>query len=326
MHMQLNAVDKLEVVVLVDNYCDELLEDERIVKRLKLPSPMAPMGEPGFSLLVKVTKDNRSHTILMDTGISGHCLEHNIKVLASSQAVANGEITANVQDVEAVVLSHGHSDHFNGLSAFLKLYSGKMPVIVHPFAFIKRRFRHETGHCEPMRQLTAPGFETYGAVIDKRSEPSTIASDSILVSGQVQRTTDFEKGAPSLEAEIDNRWVKDPFYDDQSMAIHVRGKGLVILSGCSHAGIVNSIKHAQQVTGINKLHAVLGGFHLPGPDMSTSNATIAEIKKMAPDYVIPMHCTGWQTTTLFAAKMPEQFILNSVGSTYLFGCGDVQSG
>ena len=113
--------------------------------------------------------------------------------------------------------------------------------------------------------------------------------------------------------------MKDPFPDDRGVAVTVKNKGLVVIGGCSHAGIIYTIKHAQKVTGASKVHAVLGGFHLTGPMMEPVIApTIEAMKKFSPDYVIPTHCTGWRAITQFAREMSEQFILNTVGTTYIF--------
>jgi len=146
-----------------------------------------------------------------------------------------------------------------------------------------------------------------------------LASDLILISGEVERVTDFEKGFPWAEAKIDDDWIVDPFHDDQGVAVKVKGRGLVVIGGCSHAGIINTVKHAQKVARTDKVHAVLGGFHLTGPIFEPIiGPTIEEMKKIGPDFVVPMHCTGWKTINQFAEDMPEQFILNSVGTTYIF--------
>ena len=123
---------------------------------------------------------------------------------------------------------------------------------------------------------------------------------------------------PGMEAKINDDWIPDPFHDDQGLAIHVKNKGLVVIGGCSHAGIINTIKHFQTLTGVNKIHAVLGGFHLSGQNEKIIGPTVEEMKALDPDYVVPMHCTGWKAINTFAAEMPGQFILNSVGTTYIF--------
>jgi 7,8-dihydropterin-6-yl-methyl-4-(beta-D-ribofuranosyl)aminobenzene 5'-phosphate synthase len=316
--IRLREADKLEVVVLVDNYSDQLLEDSDIAKRLRAPSPDATMAEPGLSLLIKVFKGDETHTVLMDAGITGTCFQHNVDLLAGSEAVMRGAITADVRDVELVVLSHGHSDHFGGLINFLNRVGEKVPLVCHPSAFVERRSRNGFGSYSDMVSLDKLALKRAGAVLSERCDPSTAASDLILVSGEVERTTGFEKGAPSLEANIGENWMPDPFCDDQALAVHIKNHGLVVLAGCGHAGIINIVKHLCKITGTNKIHAVMGGFHLPGPDRTVAECTIAEMKKIAPDFVSPMHCTGWNAINRFSVEMPGQFILNSVGTTYLF--------
>jgi len=132
--------------------------------------------------------------------------------------------------------------------------------------------------------------------------------------------TDFERGFPWAEAKMDGDWVVDPFHDDQGVAVKVKDRGLVVIGGCSHAGIINTVRHVQKVAGTDTVHAVLGGFHLSGPIFEPIvGQTIREMKKMGPAFVVPMHCTGWKAINQFAREMPEQFVLNSVGTTYVFG-------
>ena len=101
--------------------------------------------------------------------------------------------------------------------------------------------------------------------------------------------------------------------------MNVKGKGLVVIGGCSHAGIINTVKHAQKVTGAPHVHAVLGGFHLTGPIFEPIiGPTIEKMKKIGPDIVVPMHCTGWNAINQFAKEMPDQFVLNTVGTKYVF--------
>ncbi len=323
--MELEEADGLEIIVLVDNYCDELLEDTPVAKRFSAPSPLGMMGEPGLSLLVTVFKNNDTHTLLLDGGMSGSCLMHNLNLLSCAKASAG--ITGRAKKVEAIVLSHGHSDHFKGLESFLVKHSQKLPFILHPFASTRRRYQPDTGMKDaapvPVHEMVRPdkdAFEQAGALVKEQSDPSLLASNLVLVTGQIPRKTDFEKGTPGLEARVDGQWQPDPFIDDQAIAVHVKDKGLVVLSGCSHAGIINTVSYARELTGVDALHCVMGGFHLPGPAISPlTQRTITEMKRLAPDYIVPMHCTGWEAINGFSREMPEQFILNSVGTAYHFG-------
>jgi len=158
-----------------------------------------------------------------------------------------------------------------------------------------------------------------GAEIIKSRGPSTLASGLIMVTGEVERTTPFEKGFPTMEAKINGNWVVDPFNDDQAIIVNLKGKGLVIVGGCSHAGIINTIRYAKNITNIDKVYAVLGGFHLTGPLFEPIiGVTIDEMVKINPDYVVPMHCTGWNAVNQFKEKMPKQVIINTVGTCYTF--------
>lgn len=314
----LREVNRLELTVLVDNYSDLSLSDTDIVKRLRGIPPNIPLAEPGLSCLISVYEDSNEYTILFDSGISSHCLLHNAKALKSSMAVMSGEIGVSAEKVEAVVLSHGHFDHIGGLSGFLNSMGKDIPVIFHPGATARRRISKPPHNPIEMSYFDEVMLQREGGVLKKVRKPSTVASDHILITGEVERLTSFEKGAPGLEANISNKWIPDPFFDDQSIAVYIRGKGLVVISGCAHAGIINTIKHIQKVTGISKVYGVVGGFHLTGANENNIEPTIHEMKSINPDVIVPTHCTGWRAAHEFANEMPDQFILNSVGSTYIF--------
>jgi 7,8-dihydropterin-6-yl-methyl-4-(beta-D-ribofuranosyl)aminobenzene 5'-phosphate synthase len=314
----LREADKIEIAVLVDNYSDSFLPDSDVVKRLRVMPPGSPLAEPGLSYLVKVYAGSENHTLLFDTGISGTCLLHNAASLASSKAVSTGDVGADIKHVEAVVLSHGHFDHFGGLTAFLDKANQEMPLFLHPGAFVPRRFQVNPKMRVDMPGMDEPALKRAGARLQKTENATTIAAGLVLISGEVERLTDFEKGMPGMEALIDDTWIPDPFFDDQGLAIHLKGRGLVVLGGCSHAGIINTVKHLQKVTGIHQVHAVMGGFHLSGENEKLIEPTILEMKAIGPEYIAPMHCTGWKAINRFAGEMPENFILNSVGTTYVF--------
>jgi 7,8-dihydropterin-6-yl-methyl-4-(beta-D-ribofuranosyl)aminobenzene 5'-phosphate synthase len=304
----LRVVDRLEITIVVDNYSDLILGNTEIVKRARVSMPDVPLAEHGLSCLLKVITGSEEHSVMLDAGMTPISILHNIDILG----IDTGKI-------EAMVLSHGHLDHYGGLMAFLDRAGGGMPIVLHPHALLERRINIPGAAPGKGRSLDETLLKDKGAVVKKIKEPSTLASDLVLVTGEVERVTDFEKGFPWAEAMIDGEWKVDPFYDDQGVAVNLKDRGLVVLGGCSHAGIINTVKHAQKVTGINKVHAVMGGFHLDGPLFEPIiKPTIEEMKKIGPDIIAPMHCTGWNAINAFARAMPDEFLLNAVGSTYLF--------
>jgi len=288
--LNLREADKVEVTVLVDNYTDAFLQSTEVVKRpaLQLNPPKTLLAEHGFSCLLKVSSGSEEHVVLIDTGITATCFFNNVDVLG-----------VDLNKVESVVLSHGHLDHFGALERALNI--------------------PDSGRLTDFPVLDKAALKKTGVVLREARDVSMLASGLVLVSGEVERVTDFEKGFPWSEAKIGGQWVVDPFHDDQGVVVKLKRKGLVVIGGCSHAGIINTVKHARKVTRTDQVHAVLGGFHLTGPIFEPIiKPTIAEMKKIGPDFVIPMHCTGWKAINQFAQEMPEQFILNGVGATYVF--------
>ncbi len=308
--LTLRELERVEVTVLVDNYTDLLLlQSTPVVKRAPISPPNAFLAEHGFSCLIK-TVDVEEHLFLMDVGISGTCLLRNAELLK-----------IDLSKVEALILSHGHFDHCWALKEILPKVPKGIPLVIHPDAFLPRRL-----NLPALKILVSapPPDENMmieaGMEVRKIREDSILGSSRLLILGEIERVTDFEKGMAGAEAEIKGQWVKDPFSDDRGVAVKVKNKGLVVIGGCSHAGIINTVKHAQKVTGVPKVHAVLGGFHLTGPMMEpVIGPTIGEMKKFGPEYIVPTHCTGWRAMNHFAKEMPDQFILNTVGTTYIFG-------
>ena len=141
----------------------------------------------------------------------------------------------------------------------------------------------------------------------------------MLVTGQIHRSTPFEQGFPLHYARMGDEWKQDPWiHDDQAMVFHVKNKGLVILTGCGHAGAINTIRQAQVLTGVKKIYAVLGGFHLTGAFFEPIiEPTVAALKELNPALVVPAHCTGWKATHRIAQELPEAFVPNSVGTQFL---------
>jgi len=307
----LRAVDRVEVLTVIDNYVDVLLTNTDVVTRPPLakggdiPSD-ALLAEHGLSLLVTVFEGEDSHKILFDTGYSQTGVPHNLT-----------QLEVDLGEIEALVLSHGHMDHTGSLYEVLDRIEKPIPLVTHPDAFLSPRyFGLDDGRKLLFPQpLTRTKLKERDVELMENRAPTLIAEDMILVTGEVKRVTTFEKGLPNALVEKDGKLENDPISDDQALVIHLKKKGLVVISGCSHAGIINTALYAREIAETETIHAVLGGFHLSGPFFEQIiEDTIKELKQMKPAVVVPMHCTGWKAIQRFSEEFPDAFVLNSVGS------------
>jgi 7,8-dihydropterin-6-yl-methyl-4-(beta-D-ribofuranosyl)aminobenzene 5'-phosphate synthase len=325
----LEPVDELVVTVLVDNSYDGLMPDTACARRAhlsRLPTDTAPqfaelrtypglVAEHGFSALVTTRRAGNTHTLLLDTGISPDGLATNVQRLG-----------VDVGSIEALVLSHGHFDHAGGLVGLSRLRAGRaLPLVLHPLVWTRRRFAVPGQPAWDLPTLSRSGVEAEGFTVVERRQPSVVLDSSVLLTGEVDRTTDFEHGLPFHEAQHDGGWELDPLVlDDQALVVHVRGQGLVVITGCGHAGAVNIVRHALRLTGVDRLHAVLGGFHLGGPAFEpVIEPTVAAFAELAPDVVVPAHCSGWKAQQRFAAALPHSFVPAAVGTAYTFAAAPV---
>ena len=311
--LTLPAVDGVEITTIMDNSFDLLLASTQIARRFPALADVLTRpqlrGEHGVSTLITVINQGKRETILFDTGVSPDGALHNIDVLG-----------VNLGEVQAIVISHGHTDHTHGLDGFLdRLGKRRMPILLHPDAFLKRRLIYNDDKVLDLPPPSLHDLEREGIVLLIERGPSFLVNGTVLVTGQVERTTDFETGMKNQQAEIDGQWQPDPWvYDDQATVINVRNKGLVVITGCGHAGVINILRQARALTGIEQIYAVLGGFHLSGAAFEPIiPQTIAALQEINPAVVVPAHCTGWRATHGIARAMPEAFIPNSVGTTYV---------
>ena len=331
--MSLQEIENAKITILVDNITDRLLPSTSMVKRPPLISNQmiskSPIAEHGFSALLEISyvheNATKSNKFLFDTGVSKDGIVYNSDVLG-----------VNLRDIETIVLSHGHFDHISGLISILRRLKKSVEIIVHSDAFLRRWLVYPNGNKARMDFLNEEEINQAGGIIRKVDKISFLPrnenrlsnkrtdhpNNRVMISGEIPRVTKFEKGFSLQYKEKDNEndLIPDPLVcDDQALIMNVRNKGLIILTGCGHAGIINTIKFAKKVTGIEKIHCVIGGFHLSGQDYEDSiSLTLAELTKVDPHYIVPCHCTGWKATNKIIDMMPEKFIQSSVGSTFLF--------
>ena len=319
--IRLEPVDEVVVTTLMDNSYDGLLPDMGPARRFGLiRSPVVPstvmsgggtkaglVAEHGFSALVTTRQGGREHTVLFDTGISPRGAAENLHRLGLDHSA-----------IEAVVLSHGHFDHAGGMEGFARLRGFERPVVVHPLVWTQRRLAPPGMPEVELPTMSKAALEASGFEVVERRQRSLVLDRSVLITGEVDRTTDFETGMPFQERWNGQSWEPDPLIlDDQALVVNVRGLGLVVVTGCGHAGAVNIARYAMRLTGVSRLYGMLGGFHLGGPAFEPIiEPTVSALEAMAPSLVVPAHCTGWKAQHRLAAALPDSFVPNAVGTSY----------
>lgn len=264
-------------------------------------------AEHGLACHIETLVDGSSHSLLFDFGRTFHAVSPNIDMLK-----------IEFDKLEALALSHGHRDHFGGLLELLKSRREKIPkgipLYVGEEAFAESGQGERVSHRPPKKD----DIEALGIVkVVEITDPTPVISGAYLT-GRIEKVTDYEKVAPGRWVKKDANRIPETFVGEQSVVLALKDKGLVVFTGCAHLGVVNTVKHAQKITGVTKVHAILGGFHLIGAKDEVIRRTVADIKAMAPAYVVPMHCTGFEAVVVFAREMPDQFILNTSGTRYTF--------
>lgn len=312
------------MTILVDNVVDIFMPDQSPAKRYALATgspprrPAAtleggevseqPRAEHGFSALITISKQGRDHRVLFDAGVSPDGLTDNMRFFELQP-----------RDVEAIVLSHGHLDHTTGLDGFVRaVRRANIPVVIHPEFWSRRRLTLPGREPWELPSTSKSALEEAGFAIVEDRQPSFLLDGSLLVTGEVDRTTDFERGFPLQEAWRGGRWEPDPLVlDDQALVLSVRGKGLVVLTGCGHAGVVNIVRYAKKLTGIDRVYAIIGGFHLNGPLFEPTIPNICRaFRQLGPQVIVPTHCTGWRAIHSLATAFPESFVPSSVGTRF----------
>jgi 7,8-dihydropterin-6-yl-methyl-4-(beta-D-ribofuranosyl)aminobenzene 5'-phosphate synthase len=272
----------------------------------------------GLALVLTATVGPRRHKLLFDAGPEGLLFLRNC---------ANLGVT--LTDVEAIAVSHGHWDHMGALLDTLdhitrQNQGHQVPCHVNPGMFLERGARLTTGQIAPFQPVpTLAALAAHGAQVVNSAEARVLLDSCFYLSGEIPRVSSFEKGRPDhvCRRATDQPWEPDPLIlDERYVAVNVRGKGLIVFSACSHAGIVNVLLHAREVFADVPLYGVLGGLHLAGAAMERLIPdTIAHLQQFALQQIMPAHCTGWRALCALVQTFGESVVTPSaVGSRFVF--------
>ena len=328
------VVDKLAVRVLIDGSFDAFFRPGKVNGVSVEPAPRGRdyrrslHNQWGLSLFLESQRAGEQRNVMLDFGYTPEALLNNIELTG-----------VDPSKLDALVVSHGHFDHFGGLQGFLKKYRDVLPADVKLYAGGEDNFCH--------RYSGTPGQLTDFGALDRRelvaqkvsvvlAETPTVVAGHAFTTGKIKRAS-IEKVLPNTlvefamkdglgcdaghytSAELLGKTVPDEHIHEHATCFNVKDRGLVVISSCGHVGIVNSVRQAQEVSGVQKVHAIVGGFHLGPAPADYLNQVVAEIKKLEPDVVIPMHCSGNNFITAMRQQMPDRLLVSTTGSRVTFG-------
>lgn len=296
--------DRIEITVVVDNYIDIFLPPTPVAA---YPSPgngSRLLAEQGLSLWVEVSTGQRVTRVLYDFGRSENVFPHNAGILG-----------LDLTRLDHLVLSHGHVDHYGALGLVMKETGDRCKLFVHPAAITgSRLFRLPGGTFVGPWEMERGLLEDFSERIDARSEHSMLTPD-ICVSGAIARQTPFEHGMAGAFVERGGKVVHDDIPDDQALYLGLEGKGMVVLTGCCHSGLINTIMKCRELFPDRRIYAVLGGFHLNSADQRQMEATLDHLAQLDVAYIGSLHCTGYYAQKVFMERFGARWIPGTVGLT-----------
>jgi 7,8-dihydropterin-6-yl-methyl-4-(beta-D-ribofuranosyl)aminobenzene 5'-phosphate synthase len=320
----LKPVDRLEVQILVDNSTDGLstvpahIEPEFSFLRRKgmriLSGKCICCASHGLSCLITAYRGNTSHTVLFDTGPEADTFERNTYQLGLDLRV-----------VESVILSHGHWDHAGGMLRAIDMIRAEgnnrdLPFYAHPGMFRRRGRQLPDGEIMPMEDVPSiKELTDHGARVVSTREPQVFLGDMYYLSGEIPRVTPFERGLPAHYAKTEQGWEPDPWLiDERWLGVNVAGKGLVVFTACSHAGVVNVLTDARATFQGTPLHTVIGGLHLSGPTEKIIPETVDAMRDFGLMTIAAGHCTGWRAMAALTNAFGEKVTPTAVGKRFVF--------